>query len=157
MQLLISDSNIFIDMEVSNLTQKMFELPYQFAVPDILYYEELEEEHHNLLEYGLKTKKLSSNSIKYSQKIIKKYPKTSPNDLFALALAKQDSCPLITGDGALRKAGAKEGVIIFGTVWLVEELMNYSIITVDEAREAYKLMKNNGRWLPWEMIEKRLG
>ena len=157
MQLLISDSNIFIDMEVSNLTQKMFELPYQFGVPDILYYEELKEEHHNLLEYGLKTKKLSSNSIKYSQKIIKKYPKTSPNDLFALALAKQDSCPLITGDGALRKAGAKEGVIIFGTVWLVEELMNYSIITVDEAREAYKLMKNNGRWLPWEMIEKRLG
>jgi len=157
LQLLISDSNIFIDMEVSNLTQKMFELPYQFGVPDILYYEELKEEHHNLLEYGLKTKKLSSNSIKYSQKIIKKYPKTSPNDLFALALAKQDSCPLITGDGALRKAGAKEGVIIFGTVWLVEELMNYSIITVDEAREAYKLMKNNGRWLPWEMIEKRLG
>ena len=155
MQFLISDSNIFIDMEVSNLTQKMFELPYQFGVPDILYYEELEEEHHNLLEYGLKTKKLSSNSIKYSQKIIKKYPKTSPNDLFALALAKQDSCPLITGDLELRKAGAKEEVIVLGTIWLVEELINHSIITIDEAREAYTLMKENERRLPWSIIEER--
>jgi len=31
-------------MEVSGLTAKMFDLPYTFAIPDILYYEELEKE-----------------------------------------------------------------------------------------------------------------
>ena len=37
MQLFISDANIFIDLEVCGILSKMFELPYVFAVPDILY------------------------------------------------------------------------------------------------------------------------
>ena len=143
-------------MEVSNLTQKMFELPYQFAVADILYVTELEEEHNNLLEYGLEIKKLSSVSIKYSENIVQKYPKTSLNDLFALALAKQESCPLVTGDWVLRKAGEKEAIIILGTVWLIDELIKHSIITIDEAKDAYRLMRENGRRLPWKIIEERL-
>ena len=73
-------------MEVSNLTKKMFELPYQFVVPDILYVTELEEEHENLLQYGLEMKKLSSESIKYTENIVLKYPKTSFNDLVALGI-----------------------------------------------------------------------
>ena len=155
MQLLISDSNIFIDMEVSNLTEKMFELPYRFAVPDILYDTELENEHENLLEYGLEMKTLSSESIDYTQNIVIKYPKTSFNDLVALALARQESCPLVTGDGALRKACKEEAVVILGTVWLIDELISHSIITVDEAKEAYALMRENKRHLPWKIIEKR--
>jgi len=101
-------------MEVSNLTQKMFELPYQFAVPDILYYEELEEEHENLIEYGLIMKTLSSESISYVDETLYKYPKIGFYDKLALATAKQESCPLVTGDGALRKAGQKEAVVMFG-------------------------------------------
>ena len=143
-------------MEVSNLTQKMFELPYQFAVPDILYYEELEEEHENLIEYGLIMKTLSSESISYVDNTLAQYPKIGFYDKLALATAKQESCPLVTGDGALRKAGQKEAVVIFGTVWLIDELISHSIISVDEAREAYALMKVSGRRLPWKIIEERL-
>jgi len=156
LQLLISDSNIFIDMEVSNLTKKMFELPYRFAVPDILYYEELEEEHKNLLEYGLKLKRVSSKSIIFVDSVLSKYRKIGFYDKLALATARQESCPLVTGDRALREAGIKEGIEIFGTIWLVEALIKHSIITVDEAKEAYKLMRENGRRLPWEFIKKRL-
>ena len=36
MQLYISDANIFIDLEVCGILPKMFDLPYEFAVPDIL-------------------------------------------------------------------------------------------------------------------------
>jgi len=155
LQLLISDSNIFIDMEVSKLTQKMFELPYQFAVPDILYYEELDEEHDNLLEYGLEMKKLSPESISYVDTTLYQYSKIGFYDKLALATAKQEGCPLVTGDGALRKAGKNEAVIIFGTVWLMDELISHLIITVDESREAYALMKENGRRLPWKVIDER--
>jgi predicted nucleic acid-binding protein len=157
LQLLISDSNIFIDMEVSKLTQKMFELPYQFAVPDILYYEELEEEHDNLLEYGLVLKTLTSESINYVDNTLHQYPKIGFYDKLALATAKQEACPLVTGDGALREAGKNEAVIIFGTIWLIDELITHLIITLDEAREAYSLMRDNGRRLPWRIIEERLG
>jgi predicted nucleic acid-binding protein len=140
-------------MEVAHLTSKMFTLPYSFATPDILYYEELEEEHPNLLDTGLKVLRLSSETIQYTESIVSKYPKAGKNDLFALALAKQESCPLLTGDGALRKAGKKEEIQIFGTIWIMDELIKHNIITKDEAMEAYDRMKSNKRRLPWELIE----
>ena len=153
MQILISDSNIFIDMEVANLTSQMFALPYRFATPDILYYEELEEEHPHLLDVDLDILTLSSDTIRYTESIIHKYPKASRNDLFALALAKQEACPLLTGDKALRKAGEKENIQIFGTIWIIDELIKHDIITKDKAMEAYDMMKSNKRRLPWDMIE----
>jgi len=153
LQILISDSNIFIDMEVANLTFKMFELPYHFATPDILYYDELVEEHENLLDTDLKILTLSSETIKYMETIVSVYPKASRNDLFALALAKQEHCPLLTGDAALRKAGKEEKIKILGTIWIIDELIKHNIITQDEAMEAYNMMKENKRRLPWKLIE----
>ena len=153
MQILISDSNIFIDMEVAHLTHKMFKLPYSFATPDILYYEELEEEHQNLLDMDLIILSLSSETIKYTESIVVKYPKASRNDLFALALARQEKCPLLTGDNALRKAAKQEKITIYGTIWIIDELIKHYIITKDEAMEAYDMMKKNKRRLPWELIE----
>jgi hypothetical protein len=42
MLLLISDANILIDMEAGRLMERLFQLPMQFAMPDILYWEEIE-------------------------------------------------------------------------------------------------------------------
>lgn len=130
-------------------------LPYAFAVPDILYYEELGDDHDNLLTYGLLVRSLSSETIKYIETIVPHYRKASKNDLFALALAKQEKCPLVTGDGVLRKAGEKEAVIILGTIWIVDELVKHDIINVDEAKKAYVMMKENMRRLPWDIVERR--
>ncbi len=38
----VSDANIFIDMDVGNLTRPMFRLDETFATPDVLYREELQ-------------------------------------------------------------------------------------------------------------------
>jgi hypothetical protein len=53
MWLLISDANILIDIEEGQLISQLFQLPYQFCVPDILFAEELEEQHSDLLHKGL--------------------------------------------------------------------------------------------------------
>lgn len=153
MQLLISDSNILIDMEVSSLLEKMFELPYSFAVPDILYEEELCDFDDNLKKFGLKVLPLTSSTMEYRQKII--YPGASSNDLFALALARQENCPLVTGDRILREACKKEKVTIYGTLWVVDELVSCDIISEDEARESFEIMKEQKRRLPWEIIFKK--
>src|SRR3972149_5500331 len=49
MLLLISDANILIDMEDGNLIPVIFQLPYEIAVPDILFELELRERHSHLL------------------------------------------------------------------------------------------------------------
>lgn len=53
MLLLISDANILMDVEVGDLVAPMFSLGYDFAVPNVLYYEELEDQHAHLLHMGL--------------------------------------------------------------------------------------------------------
>lgn len=52
MAILVSDANIFIDMDVGDLTRPMFRLEETFATPDILYREELEEHHAVLPSLG---------------------------------------------------------------------------------------------------------
>ena len=42
-----------MDIETGDLVAPMFSLGYQFAVPNVLYYEELEEQHSHLINLGL--------------------------------------------------------------------------------------------------------
>jgi predicted nucleic acid-binding protein len=152
-QLLISDANILIDLEEGQLVELMFRLPYHFSMPDILFYEELEEEHEHLLKIGLNLSELSSETMQYAMELIPRYAQASRNDCFALALAAKESCPLLTGDKALRKAAENESVMVRGTLWLVEMMVKRQLVTTNQAREAYQQMKTAGRRLPWQVAE----
>jgi len=156
MLLLISDANILMDVEMGDLVAPMFSLGYQFAVPDVLYYEELEEQHAHLLDMGLQTRTLSSKSVGRVQALSQTYAKPGRNDLFALALAEVEKCPLLTGDAALRQAAETEQVEVKGTVWLISEMVREQRITVTVARAALHKMRVNGRRLPWDAAEQVL-
>jgi predicted nucleic acid-binding protein len=156
MLLLISDANILMDIEVGDLVAPMFSLDYQFCVPNILYYEELEEQHAHLLDMGLQIRTLSARSVERVQMLSQIYAKTGRNDLFALALAEVEQCPLLTGDAALRQAAETEQVEVKGTVWLISEMVREKRITVMVARAALQKMRTNGRRLPWEVAKQML-
>lgn len=156
MQLLISDSNILIDLIVVGHIKTMFRLPYTFAVPDILYEEELKIHHSELLSYGLEIRTLSSEAMAYAFELSAKYTQPGTNDLFALALAKECSCPLLTGDGALRQAAESEAVVLFGTIWIVEHMIRNNLITIEEGRELFISMREKKRRLPWEVARAHL-
>ena len=156
MLLLISDANILLDVEIGDLIAPMFSLGYHFAVPDVLYYEELEEQHAHFLEMGLNTRTLSAKSVERVQALSQTHRRPSRNDLFALALAESEACPLLTGDAALRQAAETEGVEVRVTIWLIAEMVREKRITVTVAKAALRRMKANGRRLPWDTAEKIL-
>jgi len=74
----------------------------------------------------------------------------------ALALAKQEDCPLLTGDSALRQVSILEGVDVRGTLWLVGELMAANVITIDQAARAYDAMREDGSRLPWKEVDAQI-
>lgn len=152
----ISDANILIDVEVGGLLAPMFSLGYQFAVPDVLYFEELAERHAHWRDMGLIVKSLPAEGVARVQALSQKYKRPSRNDLFALALAEQAQCPLLTGDAALRSAAETERVEVKGTIWLVTEMVRKQCITAIVARVAYKTMQEQGRRLPWDVAENLL-
>ncbi|WP_330926581.1 PIN domain-containing protein [Candidatus Sororendozoicomonas aggregata] len=155
-QYVISDSNVIIDLEVAGLINELFQLPYTFAVPDILFHDELQEQHSYLPAMGLRQLSLNSETMMYAITLNSQYSKAGRYDLFALALAKQETCPLLTGDQALRKAAQAEKVTLRGTLWLIEGMVTHGIITVAQANAAYDKMEANQRRLPWKEARARL-
>ena len=79
MRLLISDANILIDVEVGGLTASMFSLDYRFALPDVLFYEELEVQHGHLLDMGLEVRELDEKMVARAVKLALRYRSSWPH------------------------------------------------------------------------------
>ena len=153
MQLLISDANILIDIEEGQLVDQLFKLPYQLCVPDILFVEELEEQHRYLLDKGLQLKELSSVSVQYAIQLTEKYVRPSRNDCLSLALAKQEQCPLLTGDRALKDAAKSENIDCMGTLWLARQMIIHKLVDISELKLAFERMFQMGRRLPRDKVD----
>ena len=157
MLLLISDANILIDMEAGQLMEKLFQLPMQFAMPDILYWEEIEPGTPGLQVLGLKILEVRGEYVRYASELPDKYGTApSPNDYLALALARQEDCPLLTGDQSLKAVARAEDVTVMGTVWLLQAMVENRLLSVDESIAALALMKESRRRLPWADAERIL-
>ena len=156
--LMISDANVLIDLEEGDLIEQFFKLPYNIYCPDTLFYEELGEHHHSLLDLGLQLMVLDGSTVLQANRLILQYSKVSNNDCFALALAQLKNCPLLSGDLALRKAADAESVEVYGTIWIVKCLIQLKIINLHQAEIALIRMKDSKRRLPWkdfaEMLDK---
>lgn len=153
MPLLISDANVLIDMEVGELLQLMFSLPHEFATPDILYADELEEHHPDLPRLGLQLRQLDGDGVNSAMDFHQRYRRVSRYDCLALALAVSINCSLLTGDASLRQAARQEGIEVMGTLWLVEEMIRHDLIDARQARNAFSRMQQNGRRLPWRDVD----
>ncbi len=147
MLLIISDANIVEDIEVGELLTPMLSLGYQFAVPDVLYYEELEDQHAHWLDMGLQTRTLSSKGVERVRSLARTYVRTGRNYLFALALAEIEQCPLLIGNAALKQAAEAERLVVRDIIWLIAEMVRGQRITVAVARAALQKMNARGRLL----------
>lgn len=156
MHLLISDANILIDIDVAGLLAPMFSMNFIYGIPDILYHEELKDSHAHILDYGLRVISLHSETVANVETLVQKYQRCSRNDLFALALAEQESCLLLTGDESLKKAATKESIEVHGTIWLISQMVQSGKLNIDIAKNASKRMQEAGRRLPWSLLDEAL-
>lgn len=156
MPLIISDANVIIDLECAGLTGRIFRLDMEIAVPDLLFHDELSERHSDLPALGLRILELSPELIDAASNLCAHHSAAGIYDMFALALALDQGCPLLTGDKILRLLAGEYGVEVFGTLWLMEKLHESRLITLKEMAEAYEVMLDSQRRLPAEEIKKQL-
>ncbi len=156
MALLISDANVLIDMQSAAILELMFRLPDAFAVPNILYMEELAQQHRHLPGLGPQVLETREQFVAEAYRLGGIHKKAGLNDLLALALAKQESCPILTGDRFLREAAEIENVEVRGTLWLMERLFNHQLLDENALTSSYKKMLAGGRRLPRRDIDEQL-
>ena len=88
MTFLVSDTSVLIDLERGNFLDSCFRLPFQFAVPDLLYKRELADfGGPQLVARGLRVEELTKDELTVVQQVREGRPKLSLPDAYAYSLA----------------------------------------------------------------------
>lgn len=115
--ILVSDTSVLIDLERGSFLEVMFALPYEFAVPDVLYHREMKGDWGDrLVKLGLRIEEVSKDGVATALKYRSERRSLSVPDSFALALAKERAWTLLTGDGDLRDLANGENVGCHGVL-----------------------------------------
>lgn len=155
-RILVSDTNIWIDFHRADLLNAVFRLPYTFCTTDFVKAELTTPGIDYMISLGLTIHSLDGNEIKQLYGLCQSFNNSSLADVSCLFLANALNCPLLTGDGRLRKAAGQQGLIVYGSLWLLDRLFALNIISGKEAIEGLRtMMTQNGR-LPKEACQKRL-
>jgi hypothetical protein len=129
MRILVSDTSVLIDLERGAFLDSCFNLPFEFAVPDLLYARELAEfGGPALVARGLRVVELTGDEVAAAQTARNARPKLSLPDAFAYALALARGWTLLTGDGELRALAQARQVPFFGVLWLLDQLFEAQVI-----------------------------
>ena len=151
---IINDTNIWIDLKLTNIIEKVFLLPYELAVPDILYNDELKDMDGELLEAnGIKIIEMTNDEVVETAERSGMTNRVSFNDLTTLVVAKSRGYILVTGDGNLRKIAKSENVELRGTIWLIDEMVSNNILDIGEAALICKKLLQLKRRLPKEELQ----
>ena len=162
MQYISSDTNIWIDFQAIQRLEMPFLLDYTFLMSSEVLARELRSPAdfpEKLLSAGLQQTEISEEEYWLAMEFRAKYHRLSEADAVALAIAKNRSITLLSGDGALRKAAQTEGVPIKGTIWVFDELLNSALVSDNEYLQAMldlKAQQDKGRRLPIKEIEARI-
>jgi predicted nucleic acid-binding protein len=152
----VLDTTICIDIFNGQLLEKVTKLPYELLLPDVIVEELIDPPGNDLIQMGYEALQINEEAIKKITLLREQYLKPSTNDLFALLLAKLNSCALVTGDDALRRAAKEEGVPVYGLLWILDNLIGSNIIEPHEAADALEKILAEGSWLPRKECEARL-
>lgn len=121
--ILVSDTSVLIDLERGGFLEAMFSLPYGLAVPDVLYHQELQGDWgERLVRLGLRIEEVSGSGVSDALRYRSQRPGLSVPDTFALALAKERTWTLLTGDNQLRELAGSERVECHGVLWLLDRM-----------------------------------
>lgn len=157
-RVLISDTSILVDLERGGLLEAAFRLDVDFAVPDLLFEEELKDYNGDRLRsLGLLVQELDGGGVERAMAHRETEPLLSIADAFALSLAQDQTTTLLTGDAALRSLAEQEGVDCHGLLWLLDLMFEASVVAPEALRNGLDAVFVHPRCrLPKDQVRSRL-
>jgi len=155
MNLLISDTCIIIDLYNGKLLEKLNQLPFKLGISDAILSELLKPGADEILKSGFEVYSLESEELIEVYSLNAKYTHPSIIDIFGLVTAKKHEAILLTGDKKLRNAAKNEGIDFQGIFWILDKLIEYSIIDIKTASLSLQKILDKGSFLPKNECQKR--
>ncbi len=144
----ISDTNIWIDFRNAGLLDELFLLPLTLCCTDFVLNELNDLPRDHLVAQGLQVELLDDAAVMQLFTLKIEHGNSSLADVSCYFLAQQTGYPLLTGDGKLRKQANKDGIQVFGVLWLLDQLVAHALIPSTRAAEALEAMLLHGARLP---------
>ncbi|UVK48888.1 hypothetical protein BPNPMPFG_007430 (plasmid) [Mesorhizobium sp. AR07] len=158
MPVLVSDTSVLIDLERGQLLEEMFRLPFEFAVPDLLYARELAGPlGEQLVALGLRVEVLTPTELARATMARRQNARLSTPDTFAFAIAKSRQWTLLTGDAGLRELAQAERINMHGVLWLFDQLADGNHVALERLHQGLNIIFTHPRCrLPAHDVRRRL-
>ena len=162
MKVLVSDSSILIEFSKREILHKMFELGFQFAVPDLLFHEELIDlgsySRQDLLGFGLRVEALGADGVAMAVGYQAERAALSLVDAFALALAGTHGWRILTEDRTMRRFAESKSIAHLDALWVVDRMLDTGVLSGSQALVVLEAMLNDPRCpVPKPELARRIG
>ena len=164
MEIVVSDTNILIDLYNSGLLYYCKQLDLDFRTLDLIIEEiEVPEQRATINEIikngSLKVCSLTGSQVADVYQKIRYYNgkcNLSPEDISVMVYAIDNHCRLLTGDKTLRKKAILENVTVSGILYLTDMLIRESVLEPTCMIRSLKLLLESNSRLPKKLIEERI-
>ena len=158
MTLIITDTNIFIDLIKSGALNHFFQLNYEICTTDLVVEEVKIPEQQRQLENHkasgrLKIFGLESGEIREAHQLPTHWELKGIVDRTVLLKAIHLQCMVLSGDGNLRKECEHRGLEVHGSLWVIREIWLAALAAPEHLIEILEALSSNTR-LPAKDLEK---
>lgn len=157
--IVVSDTNVFIDLISIGLQEQFFQLPMEIHTTDMVVFEVNRSDQSNIMKDLIKRCciKVKTHSPEEMQPFFQlahtKY-NLSPADFSVLTYSKNNNYVLLTGDGNLRKVALSEGVEVHGTIYIISEMVEHHILSELQGAQKLEILLNSNQRLPKSIINR---
>jgi predicted nucleic acid-binding protein len=154
--LLITDTNILIDLLTANLEELLFQIEADICTTDFVMGELTQVDERVRMEKFVKAGLLKVVGFEDIEPLLAmpiKRKRLKIADRSAMFVAIKEKATLLSGDGDLRKEAQENGVEVHGAIWLFEVFVERLLIAPKDACEVLIAMLSVGRRLPEGAIE----
>lgn len=160
--IVVSDTNIFIDLVKLDLLGDLFALPWDVHTTDFVISELTDPVQKAAVTAFIKRNKLTIGRLSSEEvgKIVQRSSETggkiSIADFSVCLYSKKNGYTLLTGDRNLRKIAINESIAVHGILYLFDELVSHSILPPKLAVETLKQLKVLNPRLPLDEVDARI-
>lgn len=162
-KIVVSDTNIFIDLISLDLLNGFFSLPWEIHTTDMVINELVRFEQYDAIELFCKNGSLNIKSFDSEEllqivkmKTERQMPNASILDYSVWKLAKDLECVLLTGDNKLRKVVQNDNIEVQGILYLFDKMLEYGIMNNEIAIDKLQSLLCINSRLPKEEIDNRI-
>lgn len=161
-KIVVSDTNIFIDLVKLELLGDFFSLPWDIHTTDFVISELEVPEQKAAVTAFIKRKKLTVGKLDAEEVgiIVERSEETggkiSITDFSVCHYAQKNNYTLLTGDMNLRKVAIKENISVHGILFLFDEFVKHAILPPEFAADTLKKLKEINTRLPLDEVNTRI-